>query len=54
MICKGEMAGEHSLFQDQPPELSRLADVRWAYLITRFTAVLRVLRDIDDENSGDR
>lgn len=52
---------QRAMFQDQPRELPRLSDVRWACrfhacrnLMDRLPAVLRVLRDIDDENSGDR
>lgn len=47
--------------EDQPRELPRLSDVRWACgyyacrnLMDRLPAVLRVLNDIDEENNGDR
>lgn len=52
---------QRAMFQGQPRELPRLSDVRWACrfhacrnLMDRLPAVLRVLHDIDDENSGDR
>ncbi|KAG8013673.1 hypothetical protein GBF38_022153, partial [Nibea albiflora] len=47
--------------KDQPRELPRLSDIRWACryyacrnLMDRLPAVLQVLHDIDEENNGDR
>ena len=47
--------------QDQPRELAKLSDIRWACrcyacrnLTDRLPAALQVLHDIDEENNGDR
>uniref|UniRef100_A0A667WWJ6 DUF4371 domain-containing protein n=1 Tax=Myripristis murdjan TaxID=586833 RepID=A0A667WWJ6_9TELE len=53
---------QRSMYQeDQPRELPRLSDIRWACryyacrnLMDRLPAVLQVLHDIDEENNGDR
>ncbi|KAK0154207.1 hypothetical protein N1851_003719 [Merluccius polli] len=49
-----------TMFQDQPRDLPKLSDVRWACrfyacrnLMDRLPAVLCVLYDIDEENNGD-
>lgn len=52
---------QRTMYQDQPRELTKLSDVRWACrfyacrnLMDWLPAFLRVLHDIDEESSGDR
>ena len=53
---------QNEIFSEQQPrELQRLNDTRWAcrysacnVILERLPAIFRVLRDIDDEESGDK
>lgn len=52
---------QRDMYKDAPRELLRLSDTRWACryhacknLMDRLPAVLRVLHEIDVENSGER